>query len=58
MKKPNSLNMKEKLNKRNRGVKSDFEKRKEDYVKLKELRNKLKQKKNEKIEAVKIKVIF
>lgn len=50
--------MKEKLNKRNRGVKSDFEKRKEDYVKLKELRNKLKQKKNEKIEAVKIKVIF
>lgn len=54
MKKPNSLNLKdkEKSVKRNKTVKSNFEKRKEDYNKLKNLRQVLKAKKEEKIEEL------
>jgi hypothetical protein len=54
MKKPNSLKLKEKTQKRNRGVTSNFEARKADYNKLKTLRKALKEKKDEKIEQVKI----
>jgi hypothetical protein len=53
MKKPNTLNLKEKSIRRSKAVHSDFEKRKEDYSKLKQLRQKLKLKKNERIDAVK-----
>jgi hypothetical protein len=56
MKKPKSLKIKENLHKRNKGINSKFEKRKEDYEKLKELRQKLKIKKNERIEAVLINI--
>lgn len=52
MKKPNSLTLKEKSNKRFKGIESNFEKRKQNYQELKELRQKLKVKKSEKIEAV------
>jgi len=53
MKKPCSLNLKEKTEKRNRGVKSNFESRKADYNKLKTLRKALKEKKEEKLDQVK-----
>ena len=53
---PATLNLKdEKTMKRNRGIKTDFESRKEDYKQLKELRQKLKIKKQEKIDGVKLK---
>ncbi len=52
MKKPNTLNLKEKSQKKFKGIHSNFEKRKEDYNKLKELRQKLKGKKNERIQSV------
>lgn len=55
---PNTLNLKEKSNRRSKGIHSDFEKRKEDYQKLKVLRQKLKVKKNERIETVKNKKIL
>ena len=52
MKKPNTLNLKEKSLKKSKGLQGNFERRKEDYQKLKELRQKLKLKKNERINAV------
>ena len=56
MKMPATLILKdEKTMKRNRGIKTDFESRKEDYKQLKELRQKLKIKKQEKIDGVKLK---
>ena len=55
MKKPNSMKLKEKTEKRNKAVPLNFEVRKADYNKLKALRKVLKDKKQEKIEQVKIK---
>lgn len=54
MKKPSNLNLKEPITKkRNKGITSDFEVRKQKYAELKELRQKLKQKKSDKIDDAK-----
>jgi hypothetical protein len=54
MKKPSNLNLKDPITKkRNKGIQSDYEVRKQKYAELKELRQKLKQKKTDKIDDAK-----